>query len=131
MSVSLKSFVVEGKLAQEGVSTGGGGETKYRVTGSLNANLPEGLKAKLTVTDRTVQSVRAEGESAGQSARWRAREARIGLLQSLAHLAGSRPARAAHQQRVAAAGGRRPGDQEGRCGARARRRRGARAWHLG
>lgn len=58
MSVSLKSFVVEGKLAQSDVSLNGSGNTAYGVTGKLNADV-QGFKAQLKVTDKTIQSVRA------------------------------------------------------------------------
>ena len=58
---SLKSFVIEGKLAQEGLSTNGAGETRYGVNGTLNGSLPEGLKMKVKVSDKTVQSVRTRG----------------------------------------------------------------------
>jgi hypothetical protein len=90
MSVSLKSFVVEGKLAQSDVSLNGAGKTSYGGKATLNASLPEGLSAKLVFTDKTVQSVRASGGRgrAGQSARSRAR----GRRESAAPIVGS-PAR--------------------------------------
>jgi hypothetical protein len=90
MSVKLQSFKVEGRLAQQGVSLQNSGTTSYGAKGVLAASLPEGLKASLTLTDRTVQSVRASGGRgrAGQSARSRAR----GRRESAAPIVGS-PAR--------------------------------------
>ena len=66
---SLKSFVVEGNLAQKGLSTNGAGETSYGAKGTLNANLPEGLKAKVKISDKTLSSVRARASACGRIAR--------------------------------------------------------------
>ena len=65
---SLKSFVVEGNLAQKGVSANGAGDTSYGAKGTLNANLPEGLKAKLKISDKTLSSVRARARARGRIA---------------------------------------------------------------
>ena len=63
---SLKSFVVEGNLAQQGLSTNGAGTTSYGGKGTLNANLPEGVKAKLKISDKTLSSVRGGARARGR-----------------------------------------------------------------
>ena len=65
---SLQSFKVEASATQKGVSTAKLGETGYKVSGVLSASLPEGLSAKLNVTDKTLQSVRAAAARARDAA---------------------------------------------------------------
>lgn len=60
MSFSLKNVAVDVNAAQEGISTSGKlGDRSLGVKANVNATLPEGWAAKLTVTDKTARDVRA------------------------------------------------------------------------
>ena len=125
---SLKSFVVEGNLAQKGVSTNGAGTTSYGAKGTLNAGLQQGLKAKLIISDKTLSSVRARAR-AHRAARARGRAANLCRIIWLTF--GTAPARAAGQQPVHPAGGRVHRGHQGRCGPGGACVARARAWELG
>ena len=55
---SLQNIVAEAQATQSGVTTKGLGENSYGVKATLNAKLPEGLKANLKFSDKTISSVR-------------------------------------------------------------------------
>ena len=60
MSFALKNVNVDVNAAQEGISTNGKlGDRSVGVKANVNATLPEGWSAKLTVTDKTARDVRA------------------------------------------------------------------------
>ena len=76
MSFSLKSFVGEANVTQSDITGSGSealGKTGWSLKGNLNASLPEGLSAKLTLTDRSLVSVRARGAARRARTRNRAR----------------------------------------------------------
>jgi hypothetical protein len=78
MSFSLKSFVGEASVKQTDITGSGSealGKSGWSLKGNLNASLPEGLSAKLTITDGSLRSVRARGAGAAR-ARNRARTRR-------------------------------------------------------
>ena len=56
---SLKSFHAEAKAEQHNITTGALGKQSFSAKGHLHAELPEGVRAKLTITDKTITSVRA------------------------------------------------------------------------
>ena len=59
MSFALKNVNVDVNAAQEGISTNGKlGDRSVGVKANVNATLPEGWAAKLTVTDKTARDVR-------------------------------------------------------------------------
>jgi len=127
--ITLKSFEVEGNLAQKDVRTNDLGKTSYGAKGALKADLQQGLKAQLKISDRTINSVRARAcARAGE----RPACLRDRMIPSLI----AAPARAAGQQLQPAAGGRVHRGHQGRCGAAAARRGAIRArgrvgwWHL-
>jgi hypothetical protein len=70
MSFSLKSFVGEANVKQTGITGSGSealGKSSWSLKGDLNASLPEGLSAKLTITDGSLRSVRARGAGAARA----------------------------------------------------------------
>lgn len=121
MAFSLDSCKATAKAGLEGVTLDAPlGSSKSRgVSAVFSASGPDGFSAKLTVTDATVESVRAPRRAAGGGgargigfASWPT--CAVGPAAPAGAPAASRP-RAAGEQGEPEAGGRHAGGQEGRC----------------
>ncbi len=64
---SLKNLQVDAKATQKDITTSGKlGDRNVGVKVNLNASLPEGYSARLTVTDKTASDVRARARGAAR-----------------------------------------------------------------
>jgi PBP1b-binding outer membrane lipoprotein LpoB len=60
MSLKLNNVQLDAQARQDGISTNGKlGDRSASLKANVNASLPEGWSAKLTVTDKTASDVRA------------------------------------------------------------------------